>query len=110
MAKRTFLPLTKLQNQLLFEYIRESGISEGANKLYARLKRDVGDVEHPAVNKNGNVAYKDTMTSSKQICRILVCTQIATGFVTSLAARKSAPSTRRPRPARRPCRKPPNKR
>ena len=59
MAKRTFLPLTKLQNQLLFEYIRKSGISEGANKLYARLKRDVGDVEHPAVNSQGDVAYKD---------------------------------------------------
>ena len=59
MAKRTFLPLTKLQNQLLFEYIRESGISEGANKLYARLKRDVGDVEHPAINSQGDVAYKD---------------------------------------------------
>jgi len=56
---RTFLPLTKLQNQLLFEYIRESGISEGANKLYARLKRDIGDVEHPAVNSEGDVAYKD---------------------------------------------------
>ena len=54
---RPFLPLTKLQNQLLFEYIRESGYSEGANKLYERLKRDIGDAEHPAVNSKGEVAY-----------------------------------------------------
>ena len=59
MAARPFLELTKLQNRILFEYVREQGYAEGVQKLYQRLKRDIGDMQHPAMNTNGDVALND---------------------------------------------------
>ena len=34
---RPFLELTKLQNKILFEYVREQGFAEGVHKLYAAI-------------------------------------------------------------------------
>ena len=59
MAARPFLELTKLQNRILFEYVRKQGFAEGVQKLYQRLKRDIGDMQHPAMNTNGDVALND---------------------------------------------------
>ena len=51
-----FLELTKLQKQILFEFVRQQGYAEGVHKLYQRLSRDIGTIDHPAMNKDGNVA------------------------------------------------------
>ena len=59
MAARPFLELTKLQNRILFEYVREQGFAEGVQKLYLRLRRDIGDIQHPAMNDKGEVALND---------------------------------------------------
>ena len=59
MAARPFLELTKLQNRILFEYVRKQGFAEGVQKLYQRLRRDIGDMQHPAMNNNGDVALND---------------------------------------------------
>ena len=51
-----FLELTKLQKQILFEFVRQQGYAEGVHKLYQRLSRDIGSMQHPAMNKDDNVA------------------------------------------------------
>ena len=56
---RPFLELTKLQNKILFEYVREQGFAEGVHKLYQRLRRDIGDIQHPAMNSKGEVALNE---------------------------------------------------
>ena len=56
---RPFLELTKLQNKILFEYVREQGFAEGVHKLYQRLRREIGDMQHPAMNSKGEVALND---------------------------------------------------
>ena len=58
MAALPFLELTKLQNMILFEYVRKQGFAEGVQKLYQRLRRDIGDMQHPAMSK-GEVALND---------------------------------------------------
>ena len=59
MAARPFLELTKLQNRILFEYVRKQGFAEGVQKLYQRLKRDIDDIQHPAMNDKSEVALND---------------------------------------------------
>ena len=59
MAARPFLELTKLQNRILFEYVRKQGFAEGVQKLYQRLRRDIADIQHPAMNSKGDVALND---------------------------------------------------
>ena len=59
MAARPFLELTKLQNRILFEYVREQGFAEGVQKLYQRLRRDIANIQHPAMNSKGEVALND---------------------------------------------------
>ena len=59
MTARPFLELTKLQNRILFEYVREQGFAEGVQKLYQRLRRDIADIQHPAMNSKGEVALND---------------------------------------------------
>jgi hypothetical protein len=54
-----FLKLTKLQKQILFEFVRQQGYTEGVHKLYQRLKRDIGSIEHPAMNSNGDIALNN---------------------------------------------------
>ena len=54
-----FLELTKLQKQILFEFVREQGYAEGIQKLYQRLKRDIGTIDHPAMDNNGDVALNN---------------------------------------------------
>jgi len=54
-----FLELTKLQKQILFEFVRQQGYAEGVHKLYQRLKRDIGSIEHPAMNSDGDVAISN---------------------------------------------------
>ena len=56
---RPFLELTKLQNKILFEYVREQGFAEGVHKLYQRLRREIGDMQHPAMNSKDEVALND---------------------------------------------------
>ena len=56
MAARPFLELTKLQNRILFEYVRKEGFAEGVQKLYQRLRRDIANIQHPAMNSKGDVA------------------------------------------------------
>ena len=47
-----FLKLTKLQKQILFEFVRQQGFAEGVQKLYQRLKRDIGSIQHPAMDSD----------------------------------------------------------
>jgi len=54
-----FLPATKFQRDLLFEYVRKSGYSEGYEKMYNRLRRELGDKEHYAMNAKGHIAKTD---------------------------------------------------
>ena len=54
-----FLPATDFQRDLLFEYVRKSGYSEGYEKLYNRLRRELGDKEHYAMNEEGKIAKTD---------------------------------------------------
>ena len=56
---RPFIKLTKLQNKILFEYVREQGFAEGVHKLYQRLRRDLDGIQHPAMNSKGEVALND---------------------------------------------------
>ena len=56
---RPFIKLTKLQNKILFEYVREQGFAEGVHKLYQRLRRDIDGIQHPAMNSKGEVALND---------------------------------------------------
>jgi len=54
-----FLKLTKLQKQILFEFVRQQGYAEGVQKLYQRLKRDIGSIQHPAMDSDGDVAISN---------------------------------------------------
>ena len=54
-----FLPLTNFQQELLYDYVRKSGYSEGVEKLYNRLKRELGNKEHYAMNSKGEIAKTD---------------------------------------------------
>ena len=58
MAK-PYLELTKLQRELVFDMIRNQGYAEGVHTLYQRLRRIFGNRPHPAMNKKGEIAYKD---------------------------------------------------
>ena len=58
MAK-PYLELTKLQRELVFDMIRNQGYAEGVHTLYQRLRRVFGNRPHPAMNKKGEIAYKD---------------------------------------------------
>ena len=55
---RPYLELTKLQRLLVFDMIRNQGYSEGVHALYQRLKRVFGGMIHPAMNDEGEIAYK----------------------------------------------------
>ena len=79
MAARPFLELTKLQNRILFEYVRKQGFAEGVQKLYQRLRRDIGDMapcdkryfENQKKDQFGQLRKKDlfvesTISSSKE--------------------------------------------
>ena len=54
-----FLPLTNFQQELLYDYVRKNGYSEGVEKLYNRLKRELGSKEHYAMNSKGEIAKTD---------------------------------------------------
>ena len=58
MAK-PYLELTKLQRELVFDMIRNQGYAEGVHTLYQRLRRIFGNRPHPAMNKEGKIAYKE---------------------------------------------------
>ena len=58
MAK-PYLELTKLQRELVFDMIRNQGYAEGVHTLYQRLRRIFGSRPHPAMNKKGEIAYKE---------------------------------------------------
>ena len=58
MAK-PYLELTKLQRELVFDMIRNQGYAEGVHTLYQRLRRVFGNRPHPAMNKEGEIAYKE---------------------------------------------------
>jgi len=51
-----FLPPTNLQKQILKEIVRDQGYGEGTLRIYERLKRELGDKTHPALDDDGNVA------------------------------------------------------
>ena len=55
----SYLPPTKLQTRILQEYVDVKGFGEGQRRLYHRLKNDIGERDHPAMDANGNVAYKN---------------------------------------------------
>ena len=66
-----FLPLTNFQEALLTEYLLEKGTGEGYNRTYERLKDDIGDKRHYALDSDGNIAltsngdiYEETTTPS----------------------------------------------
>ena len=59
MAKVPFLPPTDFQSQILKHYVEELGMGVGVTKLYERLKRDIGDTTHPALDKAGKIKYTD---------------------------------------------------
>ena len=59
MAKVPFLPPTDFQLQILKHYVEELGMGVGVSKLYERLKRDLGDTTHPALDKAGKIKYTD---------------------------------------------------
>ena len=59
MPRVPYLPPTKFQLQILHHYVENLGIGVGVTKLYERLKRDLGDTTHPALNKAGDIKYTD---------------------------------------------------
>ena len=59
MAKVPFLPPTDFQLQILKHYVEELGMGVGVSKLYERLKRDLGDTTHPALDKARKIKYTD---------------------------------------------------
>jgi hypothetical protein len=68
-TKQTFLPLTKFQTMLVDRLVHDAGFSaEGVNKLYYRLRTDLGTGPHPGMDSKGEVARKpdgDLYTPSK---------------------------------------------
>jgi hypothetical protein len=54
-----FLPLTKLQKTILDNLVNLQGYSEGVEKTFERLKYEIGNALHPAINSAGNVAFTD---------------------------------------------------
>ena len=55
----SYLPPTKLQTRILQEYVDVKGFGEGQRRLYHRLKNDIGERDHPAMDVSGNVAYDE---------------------------------------------------
>jgi len=54
-----FLPLTKLQRDMLEEHFRERGHGEGYQRTYQRLKLAIGDKNHYAMDSGGQIARTD---------------------------------------------------
>ena len=54
-----FLPLTKLQRDILEEHFRERGHGEGYQRTYQRLKLAMGDKDHYAMDNSGEIARTD---------------------------------------------------
>ena len=57
--KIPFLPLTKLQREILEEHFRKRGHGEGYQRTYQRLKLAIKDKDHYAMDDNGNIARTD---------------------------------------------------
>ena len=57
--KIPFLPLTKLQRDILEEHFRKRGHGEGYQRTYQRLKLAIGNKDHYAMDNNGNIARTD---------------------------------------------------
>jgi hypothetical protein len=55
--KQEFLPLTKFQTTVLDKLVHDSGFSaEGVNKMYCRLRTELGSGPHPGMDSKGKVA------------------------------------------------------
>jgi len=55
-----FLPLTIFQEAILKEYLIERGLGEGYQRLYQRLKDDIGTKRHYALDFDGAIALTQT--------------------------------------------------
>jgi len=51
-----FLPLTIFQEAMLKEYLIDRGFGEGYQRLYQRLKDDIGTTRHYALDSDGRIA------------------------------------------------------
>ena len=51
--------MTNFQEALLTEYLLEKGSGEGYNRTYNRLKDDIGEKRHYALDSDGNIALTD---------------------------------------------------
>jgi hypothetical protein len=57
MARQKFLPLTNFQRGIIDRIVHDFGYSsEGVNKLYYRLRTELGTVPHPGMDDEGDVA------------------------------------------------------
>ena len=50
---------TEVMGPLVLGIFCGVGFAEGVQKLYLRLRRDIGDIQHPAMNSKGEVALND---------------------------------------------------
>ena len=57
--QQPYLPLTKFQEDLLTEYLLEKGTGEGYQRTYQRLRDDIGEKRHYALDSDGNIALTD---------------------------------------------------
>ena len=54
--KQDFLPLTKLQENILNYFVKEQGYGSGVHRLFYRISSMYKGVVHPALDENGNHA------------------------------------------------------
>jgi len=55
-----FLPLTIFQGAMLKEYLIDRGFGEGYQRVYQRLKDDIGTKRHYALDPDGAIALTQT--------------------------------------------------
>ncbi len=55
-GKQEFLPLTKLQENILNYFVKEQGYGSGVHRLFYRISSMYKGVVHPALDENGNHA------------------------------------------------------
>ena len=63
-----FLPLTKLQRDILEEHFRKRGHGEGYQRSYQWLKLAIGNKNHYAMDDNGNIARTDDDEIYEEVC------------------------------------------